>query len=70
MIRVFKNQLGISPHSYQIQNRVAQVQKLLRSGASLAQASLSCGFFDQSHMARAFKKVVGVTPGSFRNSRA
>lgn len=70
MIRVFKNNLGISPHSYQIQNRVAQVQKLLRSGASLAEASLSCGFFDQSHMARAFKKVVGVTPGSFRSSRA
>ncbi|MDE1166453.1 MAG: AraC family transcriptional regulator [Pseudomonas sp.] len=25
-----------------------------------------CGFFDQSHMARTFKRIVGVTPGAFR----
>ena len=70
LIRVFKKTVGVSPHSYQIQKRVAQVQNLLRTGASLAEASFSCGFFDQSHMTRAFKKVVGITPGSFRNSRA
>lgn len=69
MIRVFKKNVGISPHSYQIQKRIAHVQNLLRMGVSLAEASFSCGFFDQSHMSRAFKKVVGVTPGSFRNSR-
>lgn len=66
MIRVFKKSVGVSPHSYQIQRRVAQVQQLLRSGVSIAEASLRCGFFDQSHMTRAFKKVVGVTPGNFR----
>lgn len=70
LIRVFKKTVGISPHSYQIQKRIAHVQQQLRAGASLAEASFACGFFDQSHMARAFKKVVGVTPGSFRNSRA
>lgn len=66
MIRVFKKSVGVSPHSYQIQRRVAHVQQLLRGGVSIAEASLRCGFFDQSHMTRAFKKVVGVTPGSFR----
>ncbi|WP_137820270.1 AraC family transcriptional regulator [Pseudomonas sp. 2FG] len=70
LIRVFKKSVGVSPHSYQIQKRIAQVQTLLRTGASLAEASFACGFFDQSHMTRAFKKVVGITPGSFRNSRA
>jgi AraC-like DNA-binding protein len=68
LIRVFKKSVGVSPHSYQIQKRIAQVQKLLRTGSSLADASFTCGFFDQSHMTRAFKKVVGITPGSFRNS--
>lgn len=68
LIRVFKKHVGVSPHSYQIQKRIARVQGLLRTGASLAEASLACGFFDQSHMSRAFKKVVGVTPGSFRNA--
>lgn len=67
LIRVFKKSVGVSPHSYQIQKRIAQVQHLLRTGSSLAEASFTCGFFDQSHMTRAFKKVVGITPGSFRN---
>lgn len=70
LIRVFKKSVGVSPHSYQIQKRIAQVQTLLRTGANLAEASFACGFFDQSHMTRAFKKVVGITPGSFRNNHA
>lgn len=68
LIRVFKKHVGVSPHSYQIQKRIAQVQQLLRAGVSLAEAAFACGFFDQSHMTRAFKKVVGITPGNFRNS--
>lgn len=67
LIRVFKREVGVAPHSYQIQRRVARVQALLRGGMDLAQASLACGFFDQSHMARAFKKIVGMTPKAFRD---
>lgn len=70
LIRVFKKSVGVSPHSYQIQRRIAHVQHLLRNGSSLAEAAFSCGFFDQSHMSRAFKKVVGITPGSFRSGLA
>ncbi|WP_229224698.1 helix-turn-helix domain-containing protein [Duganella violaceipulchra] len=33
---------------------------------SIADAAFACGFYDQSHMARFFKKIVGVTPGAFR----
>ncbi|MDR0280831.1 MAG: AraC family transcriptional regulator [Paucimonas sp.] len=68
LIRVFKREVGVAPHSYQIQRRVARVQAFLRAGMELADAAVACGFFDQSHMARAFKKVVGITPASFRNS--
>jgi AraC-like DNA-binding protein len=67
LIRVFKKSVGISPHSYQIQVRVAHAQRLLRAGLSIADAAIACGFFDQSHLNRAFKKVVGLTPGSFRS---
>ncbi|MNC69470.1 Bifunctional transcriptional activator/DNA repair enzyme Ada [compost metagenome] len=66
LIRMFKKAVGVSPHSYQIQVRVARVQRQLRAGASIADAAFACGFFDQSHMTRAFKKVAGMTPGSFR----
>lgn len=67
LIRVFKREVGVAPYSYQIQMRVARVQALLRGGMDLAEAAVACGFFDQSHMARAFKKVVGVTPAAFRS---
>ncbi|MDB5984135.1 MAG: DNA-binding protein AraC-type [Pseudomonas sp.] len=68
LIRVFKNEVGTSPHSYMIQRRVAHAQKLLRSGMAISDVSLACGFFDQSHLNRAFKKVVGLTPGNFRTA--
>jgi AraC family transcriptional regulator len=34
---------------------------------SLTQISLSCGFADQSHFIRNFKKRYGITPSAFRN---
>jgi AraC-like DNA-binding protein len=66
LIRVFKNEVGTSPHSYLIQRRVAHAQRLLRNGMGISDVSLACGFFDQSHLNRAFKKVLGLTPGNFR----
>lgn len=49
------------------------VEKLYYRGAhhlGTADAAAACGFCDQSHMARAFKKVVGVTPAAFRGGLA
>jgi len=66
LIRVFRQEVGISPHSYQLQRRIARAQQFLRSGMNIADAAFACVFYDQSHMARFFKKIVGVTPGAFR----
>jgi AraC-like DNA-binding protein len=66
-IRVFSGGVGLTPHAYLIQVRVRRAQRLLLSGETPAQAALSTGFFDQSHLTRHFKRIVGVTPGRYRN---
>jgi AraC-like DNA-binding protein len=51
------------PHAYQNVLRVHEAQKLLRIGADIAHTALACGFYDQSHMNRIFRRVLGTTPG-------
>jgi AraC-like DNA-binding protein len=62
LLRVFRQRVGFPPHEYQTQVRVAHARKLIRTGTPLSQAALETGFFDQSHLTRNFKRIVGVTP--------
>jgi AraC-like DNA-binding protein len=64
--RVFSEQVGMPPHAFQTQVRVARAKALLRSGAPIPRAAAETGFADQSHLNRLFKRLVGVTPGRYR----
>lgn len=65
LLRVFHNSAGFPPHEYQTQVRIAHARKLIRNGTPLSQAALETGFFDQSHLSRNFKRIVGVTPRQY-----
>src|SRR5262249_18485754 len=65
LLRAFHAQIGLPPHAYLTQLRVQQAKTLLRDGISLAQIALELGFADQSHFARHFRHLVGVTPGRY-----
>jgi AraC-like DNA-binding protein len=69
LLRVFHNRAGFPPHEYQTQVRIAHARKLIRNGTSLSQAALETGFFDQSHLSRNFKRIVGVTPRQYFSDR-
>lgn len=66
--RLFVRTVGVPPHAYLIQLRVNRARALLSQGQSVAEATYSCGFSDQSHLNRLFKRVVGIPPGRFLRS--
>ncbi|XPV76631.1 MAG: helix-turn-helix domain-containing protein [Desulfovibrio sp.] len=65
LLRVFKQQVGLSPHNYHLQLRIEQSKRLLRQGTSYAQVAAESGFTDQSHFSNTFRKYTGATPGQY-----
>lgn len=65
LIRRFRQEVGLTPHRFQIQNRVRKARRLLARSSSMTEAALAAGFADQSHFIRQFKKIVGMTPTSY-----
>jgi len=61
-LRVFKQTLGRTPHQYLQNIRVDCVRKEIANGRSFAEAAYHCGFYDQSHMIKIYKKFYGHTP--------
>jgi len=66
LLRGFARETGVTPHAYLIQRRVRLARQLLTAGHALAEAALEAGFADQSHMTRAFRRQLGVTPARYR----
>lgn len=65
--RLFKQQTGISPHSYLLSLQLRQAKTLLvESSLSVGQIAKSCGFASSTHFIRAFKAKNAVTPTAFR----
>ena len=67
-IRKFKACAGLTPHKFQIQNRIRKSQRQLMKGKSVADAAILAGFFDQSHFNKYFKKIVGISPREYKDS--
>lgn len=65
LLRIFQREMGLPPHTYLVQVRVAQAKKLLSLGLPIAQVAYDTGFTDQSHLNRHFKRLVGVTPKQY-----
>jgi AraC family transcriptional regulator len=70
--RQFKTATGHPPHEYLMRLRVDRAQELIAEHGrdwTLTAIAQDCGFVDQSHMARHFKRVLGITPKQFSEAR-
>jgi AraC-like DNA-binding protein len=70
LLRAFGRAHGLPPHAWLVQARVRRAQRLLREGLAPAEVALACGFSDQSHLNRHFRRLLGVTPGAYRRAAA
>jgi AraC family transcriptional regulator len=69
--RAFKVSFGQPPITYVKVRRVRHAQILmLNTREPLSQVALDCGLYDQSHFARVFRKVVGISPSLWRREAA
>lgn len=62
LMRLFKEETGLSPHAYINQLRIHKAKEMIESGEPLLQISYELGFTDQSHFSKTFLKVTGVNP--------
>lgn len=69
LIRTLRRETGLTPHAWLTDRRVKAARPLLAAGRSPAEVALDCGFCDQSHLNRAFKARVGVTPGMYQRAK-
>ena len=59
---------GKSWQQHLLEMRLSEAKQLLIEECdSIGTISLRCGFYDQSHFCRAFKKAFSISPRKFRN---
>lgn len=65
--RMFRQSMGVAPHQFVMQRRMARAKTLLlSSNQSLTDIALACGFNSASHFSNRFKAAKGITPSQLR----
>jgi AraC family transcriptional regulator len=69
--RAFKLTVGMSPCQFITRRRIDFAREMMRTTReSLAQIAVGCGWSDQSHLCRVFRRVLGQSPGEWRRANA
>ena len=68
--QVMKRWIGMSPSDYLRTVRLQRAKDMLLQGQPVASAAAACGFADQAHFTRWFRRAFGYTPGDLIQARA
>lgn len=70
VVRAFSREYGMPPHRYVTGRRIDRARRLLLGGMAAADVAAAVGFYDQAHLTRHFRRVLGVTPGAYARNAA
>jgi AraC family transcriptional regulator len=66
-IRTFKQATGIPPHQFMIRRRIDRAKELLAEPhTAIADVATKSGFRSAAELTRAFRRIVGTPPSSYR----
>jgi AraC-like DNA-binding protein len=65
LVRAFSREYGLPPHQYLTGRRVELARRHLLAGVPAGQAAVLAGFYDQAHLSRHFRRMLGVSPGRY-----
>lgn len=67
LIRIFKQEVGMSPIDYLIHVRIDEAQKMLRNtNIAIADIAHLVGFQSPSHFSKTFRELSNMTPSQYR----
>lgn len=66
LLREFRKDFGVTPSCYKDIVRIRKAKEMLRCGMKSTEAAYFCGYFDQSHFIKKFKKYTGLTPEEYK----
>jgi AraC family transcriptional regulator of adaptative response/methylated-DNA-[protein]-cysteine methyltransferase len=65
--RIFKADVGVTPHAYFASHRLDRLKMQLKSGQDVTTALYEAGFSSSSRLYEDARQTLGMTPGEYRN---
>lgn len=68
--RAFRQSFGLPPHRWLLAERVRRAAHLLTTTTQpIDQIAVACGFVDQSHLSRVFRRIMHMPPAAWRRAK-
>jgi AraC-like DNA-binding protein len=69
LVRAFTREFGMPPHLYLTGRRVDMARRMLLAGMRPADVATAAGFYDQPHLTRHFRRMLGTSPARYAHAR-